>query len=62
LPIPLVARPQPVLVVYGKVKAADTGTPLASSVTFRDLETDEVIGIARSAPKSGIFKIVLPKV
>lgn len=59
--VPPAARPQPVLILNGRVKDASTGKPLAAMVTCRDLLTDEVLGMARSAPGSGAYKIVLPK-
>ena len=59
--VPPIARPQPVVILRGKVKNASTGKPLAATVICRDLLTDEIIGMARSAPKNGAYKIVLPK-
>ena len=59
--VPPIARPQPVVILSGRVKNASTGKPLAATVICRDLLTDEIIGMARSAPKNGAYKIVLPK-
>ncbi|MEM6628708.1 MAG: OmpA family protein [Bacteroidota bacterium] len=59
--VPPIARPQPVVIMRGKVKNASTGKALAATVICRDLLTDEIIGMARSAPRNGAYKIVLPK-
>ncbi|MDW8301885.1 MAG: OmpA family protein [Bacteroidia bacterium] len=59
--IPQEAKPKPVLIVYGKVLNAKTNEPIATNVTYRDLSTDQELGIARSNPKDGSYKIVLPQ-
>ncbi|MCS7075262.1 MAG: OmpA family protein [Bacteroidia bacterium] len=59
--MPQEAKPKPVLIVYGKVLNAKTNEPIATNVSYRDLATDEELGIARSNPKDGSYKIILPQ-
>lgn len=54
------ARPKPVVMVYGKVLNRKTGKPLAASIRYSNLNTGKLAGIARSNPKDGSYKIVLP--
>jgi outer membrane protein OmpA-like peptidoglycan-associated protein len=54
------AKPQPVVLIYGKVLNSKTNEPLAASITYRDLKSDMEIGIATSNPTDGSYKIVLP--
>ncbi len=59
--VPQEAKPKPVLIVYGKVLNAKTNEPISTNVTYRDLGTDEELGLARSNPKDGGYKIILPQ-
>ncbi|WP_299462254.1 OmpA family protein [uncultured Microscilla sp.] len=54
------ARPKPVVLVYGKVLNRKTGKPLGASIAYNDLNTGKLAGVARSNPKDGSYKIVLP--
>lgn len=54
------ARPKPVVMVYGKVLNRKTGKPLAASIRYNNLNTGKLAGVARSNPKDGTYKIVLP--
>lgn len=60
VPLPEQVRPNPVVLVYGKVINKKTGQPIDAAVAYEDLTTGREIGIARSAPGSGDYKIVLP--
>ncbi|TAE17154.1 MAG: hypothetical protein EAZ95_06915 [Bacteroidetes bacterium] len=60
LDLPASVRPQPVVMISGKVLNAKTKQPIGADITYRDLETDKELGIARSAPKDGFYKIILP--
>lgn len=59
--MPQEAKPKPVLIVYGRVLNAKTNEPISTNVTYRDLGTDEELGIARSNPTNGEYKIILPQ-
>lgn len=54
------ARPKPVVLVYGKVLNKKTNRPLGASIAYSDLNTGKLAGIARSNPRTGGYKIVLP--
>jgi OmpA-OmpF porin, OOP family len=53
-------RPEPVLMVYGKVLNKKTNQPLEADISYSDIKANKEIGIARSSPKDGSYKIVLP--
>ncbi|MFN3405024.1 MAG: OmpA family protein [Cytophagaceae bacterium] len=52
--------PQPVVMVYGKVTDVSSGQPLFASIVYHDLNTGEEIGLARTNPGDGSYKIILP--
>jgi outer membrane protein OmpA-like peptidoglycan-associated protein len=54
------ARPKPVVLVYGKVLNRKTNQPLGARIAYNDLNTGKLAGIARSNPRTGAYKIVLP--
>jgi len=54
------AKPEPVVMVYGKVLNRKTNQPLAARIVYNDLNTGKLAGIARSNPKDGSYKIILP--
>ncbi len=54
------AKPQPVVLIFGKVLNSKTKEPLSASITYRDLKSDTVIGFASSNPSDGSYKIILP--
>jgi outer membrane protein OmpA-like peptidoglycan-associated protein len=60
LALPAVLRPQPVVLVHGKVLNSKTRAPLGTEITYRDLASDREIGVASSDPKTGEYAIVLP--
>lgn len=59
--LPGEVRPDPVVLVKGKVLNADTNEPLSASVLFKSRNVLSDYGIARSDPQNGSYKIVLPK-
>jgi outer membrane protein OmpA-like peptidoglycan-associated protein len=58
--LPEEVRPEPVVLVKGKVLNANTNEPLSASVLFKREEVSADHGLARSDPQNGIYKIVLP--
>lgn len=54
-------RPDPVVLVKGKVLNANTNEPILASVVLKDDKTPFTHGVARSDPESGTFKIIVPK-
>ncbi len=58
--LPDIIKPRPVVLIYGKVLNSENNQPLEAHITYRDLETDREMGIARSDPKTGDYKIILP--
>lgn len=54
------AKPDPVVLVKGKVLNAKTGQPISASILFDNLSTGEEVGQASSNPKSGTYSIALP--
>lgn len=53
-------KPNPVIIVEGTVKNAETGTPLAASLEYVNLDLNSVQGVGRSAISDGSYKVVLP--
>lgn len=54
-------RPNPVVLVYGKVLNAKTKEPIEeSSIIYHNLNTKQLAGWVTSEPKTGNYKIVLP--
>jgi outer membrane protein OmpA-like peptidoglycan-associated protein len=53
-------RPRPVVLVRGRVLNKKTGEPIEADIAYEDLSTGKELGIARSSPSTGAFKIVLP--
>jgi len=53
-------KPQPVFVVSGLVLDSKSGQPLAARIHFEDLTDGVEVGEARSDPRTGAYRIVLP--
>ncbi len=53
------AQPEPVVIVSGKVLDKKTNKPLSADIEYQDVNTGKQLGIARSNPATGEFKIVL---
>ncbi len=58
--LPVVFRPEPVVIVSGKVIDTKTKEPLEASIRYSDLLSTESPGKATSNPGDGRFKIALP--
>ncbi len=58
--LPETVKPDPVVLVQGKVLNARTQTPLEAVIRFDDLKTGKDEGEARSDPRTGEYRIVLP--
>ncbi len=53
-------RPEPVVLIVGKVFNAKTKEPLAAAINYENLSSGSQLGTARSDPEQGDYKIVLP--
>jgi len=53
-------QPDPVVLVSGRVLDASTKQPVSTNVNYESLTKGTSVGIARSEPKEGNYKIVLP--
>ena len=53
-------KPDAVVVIYGKVLDKETGKPLEATITYYNLTTNEEVGIARTNPIDGSYRIILP--
>lgn len=53
-------KPEPVVMVYGKVFNQKTKEPLGAEIRYEDLDSKEEVGLAESDPTTGDYKIVLP--
>jgi len=58
--VPKALRPKPVLLVSGKVFNAKTNSPIGAKIIYETLPDGVEVGIARSNPDNGDYKIVLP--
>ena len=54
------AKPEPVVMMYGKVYNKKTNKPIGVDIVYENLITGKKVGMARSNPKTGSYKIVLP--
>jgi outer membrane protein OmpA-like peptidoglycan-associated protein len=53
------AKPDPVVIIEGVVKNAETGEPMSAAIEYLNLTEGAVEGIARSSEVDGAFKVVL---
>lgn len=58
--LPVEAKPEPVVLISGRVINSKTNEPVFSEIRYEILPSGEEAGIAHSEPVSGIYKIVLP--
>ena len=58
--LPQAVRPDPVVLISGKVLNAKTQKPLPAMIRFDDLKTGKEVGEARVDPRTGDYKIALP--
>ena len=54
-------KPEPVVLIKGKVFNAKTGQPIEAKILYEDLNAGTNAGIARSENGVGAYKIVLPR-
>lgn len=60
LKLPDNLRPSPVVIVYGTVYNSKTNQPIEASVEVNNLGDGTQVGLARSNPSNGSYKIVMP--
>jgi outer membrane protein OmpA-like peptidoglycan-associated protein len=53
-------RPDPVVLIYGKVYDEETQKPISANIIYESLDPHKELGIASSDPNTGDYKIVLP--
>jgi outer membrane protein OmpA-like peptidoglycan-associated protein len=53
-------RPEPVVLISGKVFNKKTKEPMSANIQYSDLAKNEELGVAISNPVTGDYKIVLP--
>ena len=53
------AKPDPVVLMYGKVYNKKSKKPIGVNIVYEDLKTGKKVGIARSNPRTGSYKIIL---
>lgn len=58
--LPTPVKPDPVILVHGKVLNSKTNAPISTGITYHDFETDREMGLAQSDPENGYYEIVLP--
>ncbi len=58
--LPEEAKPDPVVLVSGKVVHQETNEPITARIVYYDLNTGKEIGVAHSNPADGSYSIILP--
>ncbi|MCO6499595.1 MAG: OmpA family protein [Vicingus serpentipes] len=58
--MPTAAKPEPVVLVYGKVFDKKTGEPIKANINYELLPSGEEMGTAVTSPEDNVYKIVLP--
>ncbi|MEO1054129.1 MAG: OmpA family protein [Bacteroidota bacterium] len=61
IPLPKQFKPEPVLMITGRVLDSETGLPVSSKIIFEDLEKNMKDGFAHSQPGSGEYSILLTR-
>lgn len=59
--LPEEAKPQPVVIIFGKVINKKTKEPVEAEIHYFDITQNKEVGVAISNPEDGSYKIVLPK-
>ena len=54
------SKPQPTLLVKGKVLNAETKAPIQAKIVYKDLVSNKEIGSSVSEPQSGKYEVILP--
>jgi outer membrane protein OmpA-like peptidoglycan-associated protein len=58
--LPTPVKPEPVVLVFGKVLNSKTNEPISTGITYHDFSSDQEVGVAQSDPRIGYYEIVLP--
>lgn len=58
--LPSKVKPEPVVIIKGRVLNSKTKEPLGTDIIYRNFKTDREVGIASSDPRNGKYEIVLP--
>ncbi len=58
--LPESAKPEPVVLIRGRVLNAKTNDPLGATIAYESLTSGKQLGTARSHPTTGEYSIVLP--
>lgn len=58
--MPQEAKPDPVVLVYGKVFDKKTNEPIKANITYELLPSGAEVGTASTSPDDDVYKIVLP--
>ena len=58
--LPLDIKPDPVVLITGRVLNEKTGKPIGAEIVYETLEDGVILGTAYSSPTTGDYKIVLP--
>ncbi len=58
--MPQEAKPEPVVLVYGKVFDKKTNQPIKANISYELLPSGKEVGTAITSPEDSIYKIVLP--
>lgn len=53
-------KPTPVVLISGRVYSSKDSVSLSSKISYEDLVTGEEVGVVRSNPLTGEYKIILP--
>jgi outer membrane protein OmpA-like peptidoglycan-associated protein len=58
--LPKEVQPEPVAIIYGKVRNKQDKTPLSAAMTYFNQTEEMVIGQANAEPSNGDYKIIVP--
>jgi outer membrane protein OmpA-like peptidoglycan-associated protein len=58
--LPKIAKPDPVVLVMGRVLNAKTNLPVKGTIAYNNLADNKLVGIASANPSDGTYKITLP--
>jgi len=59
--LPKEFKPEPVILISGKVFNSKTKQPIAANIIFESLDDNKEMGAVETSPENGEFKIILPK-
>lgn len=59
--LPQEIKPEPVVLIFGKVFNSKTNEPIEAKITYTELGSDKEAGIANSDPANGKYSIILQK-